>query len=385
MDFVLNLCYTLNVIFYCERNLILKAKPVKSSLKNSLKNMPEKTARRLSLALCGVLLLLLVLIGLFALLDKKNAPHEVTTYAMGSYVQQTVYGKAAEDAAAAAASAVQLLENEISWRVLGSDVQKINDEAGREWVSVSEGTLELLTLSNTVYRESDGAFDVTIAPVSRLWGFDENPESPPDAEKIEQFLPYVDGSLLRIDEENRFASLKNRSTAVDLGAVGKGAACDAAVNAYSENNAEAAIVSVGGSVGVFGKKPAGGAWRVSVRDPETGGGLGTLSLESGFVSTSGSYEKAFTAGGVTYHHLLDPATGYPAESGLVSVTVKADSGALSDALSTACFVLGLERGTALLETFDAEGIFIDESHTVFVTDGLQKDFTLTADGYTTAA
>ena len=170
--------------------------------------------------------------------------------------------------------------------------------------------------------------------------------------------------------------------AVDLGSVGKGAACDAAVRAYEEAGAKAAIIAVGGSVGVYGEKSSGKPWSVAVRDPNGDGSLGSVTLAEGFVSTSGSYEKYFEQDGVLYHHLLDPETGYPAESGLVSVTVVAKSGVLSDALSTACFVLGREDGMKLLEEFDAEGIFINSDNNITVTDGLKDRFTRTSRDYT---
>ena len=131
-----------------------------------------------------------------------------------------------------------------------------------------------------------------------------------------------------------------------------------------------------------GEKSSGKPWSVAVRDPNGDGSLGSVTLAEGFVSTSGSYEKYFEQDGVLYHHLLDPKTGYPAESGLVSVTVVAKSGVLSDALSTACFVLGREDGMKLLEEFDAEGIFIDSDNNITVTDGLKDRFTRTSRDYT---
>ncbi len=123
-----------------------------------------------------------------------------------------------------------------------------------------------------------------------------------------------------------------------------------------------AVVSVGGSVGVWGEKPSGKPWYVALRDPDSEGSLGEISIPSGFLSTSGSYEKQFTQDGVTYHHLLDPDTGYPADTGLLSVTVWSDSGVLSDALSTACFVMGMEDSQPLLEEFAQGAIFITEDH-----------------------
>lgn len=359
----------------------MKAKPVKSSARNAFANLSEQNAKRLAVILGGVLLVLILIIALFPLLDQTQEKYEVTTYSMGSYVQQTVYGDNCEEAAVEAADAVQALENEISWRVSGSDIQKLNADAGRDWTELSENTMEILAMAQDVAEKSGGAFDITIAPVSRLWDFDSERNTVPDETLLSEMLANVDYTALRLDPETNTASLKKLANAVDLGAMGKGAACDAAIEAYEKAGADAAIVSVGGSVGVYGKKASGALWSIAVRDPKTSGTLGAVSISAGFISTSGSYEKCFKQDGVTYHHLLDPETGYPAESGLVSVTVLSDSGALSDALSTACFILGLEDGTALLEKYGAEGIFIDENDRITVTDGLKDYFELTADGY----
>ncbi len=162
--------------------------------------------------------------------------------------------------------------------------------------------------------------------------------------------------------------------AVDLGAAGKGAACDKALAVYQEAGLAGGVAAAGGSVGLYGKKPGGSLWQISVRDPWGGGSVGVLELEEGFVSTSGSYEKTFQQDGITYHHLIDPKTGYPAESGLVSVTVCSGSGALSDCLSTACFVLGEEKSLPLLESFSAQALFIHEDGSITCTPGLEEAF-----------
>ena len=337
---------------------------VKRPARFSFKTITEKEAKHLTLIFVAVLFLVIVVLALFPLLDREEERYEVTTYAMGSYVQQTVYGENREDAAVKAADAVEALEQKISWRVENSDIQKLNNNAGKDWVTLSDETLNILTQAQSVSEKSGGAFDVTIAPISRLWDFDDELNEVPDSDLITSLLPYVNHSLLRIDETEQTASLKNLGMAVDLGSVGKGAACDAAVRAYEEAGAKAAIIAVGGSVGVYGEKSSGKPWSVAVRDP------------------NGSYEKYFEQDDVLYHHLLDPKTGYPAESGLVSVTVVAKSGVLSDALSTACFVLGREDGMKLLEEFDAEGIFINSDNNITVTDGLKDRFTLTSRDYT---
>ena len=350
-------------------------------LKHWLNSLSNKTAKRLSLGMLA-LGLLLFLLALWLNLGAGGGGTTLTTYAMGSYVQQTVYGGDEEGAAQAANTAITELEDLISWRVEGSDVEQLNQAAGTDFLEIDQRTWNVLRTSLDVCQASGGAFDITIAPISWLWDFDENPRLP-QAETIEALLPAVNYENVSLLEDGT-AALQTHSTALDLGAVGKGAACDAAVAAYEEAGVNRAVVSVGGSVGVYGEKPGGQPWTIALRDPDTEGSLGTLSLASGFLSTSGSYEKQFTEDGVTYHHLLDPDTGYPAESGLLSVTVWSGSGTLSDALSTACFVLGLEDSLPVLEQFDSEAVFITEDHQIYVTEGLADAFSLTGEGYTLA-
>ena len=323
--------------------------------------------------------LLLFLLALWLNLGAGGGGTTLTTYAMGSYVQQTVYGGDEEGAAQAANTAITELEDLISWRVEGSDVEQLNQAAGTDFLEIDQRTWNVLRTSLDVCQASGGAFDITIAPISWLWDFDEEPHLP-QASTIESLLPAVDYTQLSLQEDGT-AALRSSSSALDLGAVGKGAACDAAVAAYKEAGVERAVVSVGGSVGVYGEKPFGQKWQVSVRNPDTDGALGVLSVSSGFLSTSGSYEKQFTEDGVTYHHLLDPSTGYPADSGLLSVTVWSGSGALSDALSTACFVLGLEDSLPLLEQFDSQALFITQERQIYLTSGLEDAFTLSSGDY----
>lgn len=324
--------------------------------------------------------LLALALGAWLFLSTEGRGYTVTTFSMGSYVQQTVYGRNREEGARRAAEAAAQLDSLISWRKDGSDIARLNGAAGSGAVEIDSKTEQILSSALAVCEKSGGAFDITIAPVSRLWDFDGSPRLPDDA-AIQESLKNVDYTALSVPGDGT-ASLLTRGAALDLGAVGKGAACDAAIAAYQAAGVNRAIVSVGGSVGVYGKKPFGSPWTVAVRDPSGEGSLGTLALGNGFVSTSGSYEKCFSVGGTTYHHLLDPSTGCPAKSGLCSVTVWSGSGALSDALSTACFVLGLEKSPSLLESFGAGAVFVTEHNQVFLTENLKQSFTLSAGKYT---
>ncbi|MCI9256477.1 FAD:protein FMN transferase [Acutalibacter sp.] len=365
--------------------------------------MTRKAKARLLWA--GLFLSVLGLAAVWFLSQNREA--ELQTFAMGSYVRQTVWGPGGKAAMEAASQAVADLENRISWRREDGDIAQVNRQAGQRPVPVEPETLALLEQMRQLSEASGGAFDVTIGPVAQLWDFDSGPHLP-EAGELEAALALVgydrlltggdalfelasvpqelfDGDAAALEQA---AALLDPGMALDLGAVGKGAACDAALAQYQEAGVKGAVIAVGGSIGLYGQKPDGKAFRVSVRDPEGQGSLGVLELPGGYVSTSGSYEKYFEQNREKYHHILDPRTGYPAESGLVSVTVWCPPemdwkwpGALSDGLATACFVLGLEDGQKLLEGYGAEGIFVDGDGAVAVTPGLEGRFSLTAPGY----
>lgn len=350
-------------------------------MKRWLDRISERTARWLSLVFLVVGLGLLGT-AIWFNLGAGGSGYTLTTYSMGSYVQQTVYGSGREEAAQAASTAVAELEGLISWRVEGSDIARLNQAAGTDFLRIDPQTWDILHTAQEVCQASGGAFDITIAPISWLWDFDEDLHLPQQS-TIESLLPAVDYTQLSLKEDGT-AALRSHSAALDLGSVGKGAACDAAVAAYKEAGVDRAVVAVGGSVGVWGEKPFGQHWNIAVRDPDSEGSLGTLSVPSGFLSTSGSYEKQFEEDGVTYHHILDPETGYPAESRLVGVTIWSGSGVLSDALSTACFVLGMEESLPLLEQFGCGAVFLTEDHQIYVTENLADAFHLDSDNYTLA-
>ena len=366
----------------------------------------RRKAKRLALGLTLAALLLALGFGLFHFISQENREEVLDSFVMGSYVRQTVWGAQSREPLLDVCARLAELEAHLTWRdFVGEesqrDVANLNHARGKK-VEISPETGALLAEAQELAKRSNGAFDPTIGPVSALWSFDDSP-SLPEPEAIAQALPLVDWTKLSLDWEEVWTSapaqdgahidgvakvctsaqLTDPAMAIDLGAVGKGAACHAAVEEYRQSGVKGAVIAVGGSVGLYGKKPWGQPWKVAVRDPKGEGSMGVLELTGGFVSTSGSYEKYFEEDGRRYHHLLDPRTGYPAESGLVSVTVWCqDSGALSDGLATACFVLGLEDGLALLESYGAQGLFVDESGTVTLTPGLRERFTLTGEGYT---
>lgn len=295
-------------------------------------------------------------------------------FAMDTFVSAKVKGFAAKDAAGGISTLVRELDSkQLSRYTSGSELSRINSEA--ETV-LSDEMRDYITELLEVGKMSGGKFDIALGAVSDLWSFNDSPRVPSTDELTEELsrsgsdkLSLNGNTLTRAD-----------GCIVDLGSAGKGIALDKVKSYLSDKKISSAVVSVGGSVLLYGK----GSFNVGVRDPwgEAGRSVMTVKLGAGCVSTSGSYERCFEQGGKRYHHILDPDTGLPVDNGLVSVTVISDSGLLSDALSTACFVLGAEVGAKLAAKYGCEAIFITEDKKVICTDGIKPNVTVLVDGYT---
>ena len=275
-----------------------------------------------------------------------------TDFAMDTVVSETLY-TTGEDITADVISALKdVEENWISWTKESSQIYQINQNAG-----------------NT--------------RVIRLWDIDgEDPHIPSDDE-LNSLLENVGYDKVTLDGNK---VTMPEGVTLDLGAAGKGIGCDAAQKILdADKNVSGMILNLGGSsVMSYGSKPDGSAWQVAVTDPRDTEGdyLGVVTLNgTEFLSTSGDYEKYFIEDGVRYHHILDPATGYPARSGLTSVTVVCDDGLNADGLSTACFVLGKEKAEELLKKYNADGLFVDDSDHVWMTEGMKERFQLLKDTY----
>lgn len=324
--------------------------------------------------------------------------------AMGTIVSQTLYVQETEWPASEedweelpespCASVMGILkeleEQELSWRIEGSEVARINaladqGEAGEDlslgqgeqgiFASLSAAMGETLARIWQVSMDSGGALDVTLGRLSRLWNLDGTDFSRiPEEGQVRDALKDTGFGRVQFPENGIWLP---PGMQLDLGAVGKGIACDR-VRAYlnSRSQITGAVVAVGGSVVTYGQKPDGSPWKVAIVHPrEEGSYLGVLSLTGEqFVSTSGDYERYVTVDGVRYHHILDPATGYPARSGLCSVTIVCGSGLLADALSTACFVLGSEQGLDLAKSYGAEALLVEEDGTLRMTEGMREIF-----------
>ncbi len=267
----------------------------------------------------------------------------------------------------------------------GSEVDAINAAAGGAAVRVSPDTLEVIASSVRTSRLTGGAFDVSVGPLVELWGIGRGPGRVPSPPEIARARALCGYERIELDPGSSTVRLRDTGMRLDLGGIAKGHAGDEAAAVLAAGGAKSAIVDLGGNIVALGSRPNGGRWRIGVQDPQKSRGeyLGIVEVTDRAVVTSGVYERYFEKDGVRYHHILDPATGAPARSGLLGVSIVARRSTEADALSTGVFVLGLERGLALVESLPGvEAVFVTEDRKVIASSGLAPSFRLTSPAYT---
>ncbi len=301
---------------------------------------------------------------------------EKTSVAMGTVVTVKLFGFGAKNDLDKIETEINGLENSVlSWRKEGSDVYRINKGSGTQ-VSVSPDTVKIIGQCIDISDDCGGVFDITIGNVTKLWDFGGNNQRLPSDDEIKTALGSVGYKNVSISG-NAVQIKKGQS--LDLGAVGKGFVCDKIKELLDKGRTKSAVVSVGGSLLIYGNR----TFSVGIINPDNDKqSMGTLKLKDTCVSTSGNYEKYFEQDGKRYHHILNATTGYPATSEFKSVTVVCESGLISDALSTVCYIAGYRKSIEILKKFDAEAVFIFNNNAVRVTDGLSGKFTVTDDSYT---
>jgi thiamine biosynthesis lipoprotein len=377
--------------------------------------------------ICIFIVLLLVPNCLACSYDTTPQPNPAQSVdiVMGTVMNQTIYGESATQAIAQVKDMVLYLEtNCLSNRLESAEVYRINERETDEPISLSADLAKVLKDAARVWEASDGAFDPTLGALTELWNIDAyanasntNASHINNANDNESNVNAMNANESNANDMNAndananamntnvsntiyyeiptqeairealthtgYELVQSRETqwtfptglTLDLGAIGKGVACDYALQYLSDmEGIDAAVVNIGGSALLYGEKPDQTDWVIGIVHPrDTENFLGWLHLQGQWcVSTSGDYQRFVEVDGVRYHHILDPATGYPADSGVLSVTILSKSGALSDALSTACFVLGVEKGLALAQELGAHALFVDQDLNLYMTLGMEQ-------------
>ena len=267
------------------------------------------------------------------------------------------------------------LEQHLSANADESTLISINQAAGLAAVDVPADTYPVFARAAFFAEKTKGAFNPVIGGVVKLWNIGFEQAHKPDADEIQKALQRIDYRDLQLSGSTVF--LKKADMKLDLGAIAKGFAADEIARIVTRTGIEKALIDIGGTVSTVGTRPDGKDWTIGIRDPRMrqGSPIISLPMQNRSISTSGSYERYFEQDGVRYHHIIDPATGYPVRNNLVSVSIFTDSAADADALSTACFVLGYDAAMTLLEDFpNTDAIFIFDDHTIRTTAGFENQF-----------
>jgi thiamine biosynthesis lipoprotein len=316
---------------------------------------------------------ILLLAGLFLVpgCTGNREPYRETRFVMGTLVDVVVYAEkeTAVPLVHRAYDRMNEIEREAHVKGKGSPLARLRDGEG---VLLDGDVARVMKTAMTVSVATSGAFDPTLGQLVQLWGFgNENPRLP-GAEEIRSALEWT--GYGRIPETG--CCPEGPKVWLDLGGVAKGYAVDEAVRILRVGGIESGIVNAGGDLRSFGSKPGKRSWKIGVQHPDNPQEMaGVLEVEEVSVATSGDYQRYFERDGVRYHHILDSKTGYPARSGIRSATVLAPDCALADALATAAFVMGPERGLAMLEgRKGVEGILITDDGAYHVTSGIGKTY-----------
>lgn len=306
----------------------------------------------------------------------KPAASEISpNFIMGTIVETSLNGFSKKSTSQKIFEAIRKDEKDLlSWREDTSVVAKLNSSSVP--VSVDLRSIEIISEIISFCRETEGRMDLTVGKLTRLWDFDSGKNNVPSQEDIDAALETVGYQNLKIS--GRSISIEGEGD-IDLGAFGKGIACDRARDVLKESRIRGGTVSVGGSVLVYGEPEKKDAWSIGIRNPD-GEATDVFALleitEESVISTSGMYERGFSKGEDYYHHILDAITGYPVQNDLKSVTIISKRGIISDALSTACFILGYEESLPLLEKFDSRAIFVNKDNSVQLSKGLKSSFSI---------
>lgn len=309
--------------------------------------------------------------------EEKSASRDI--FAMDTYMTLTAYGDNAEKGLDAAVDEINKIEQLVSTGIDSSEVSQINKNGKG---SVSETTGYLIKRSKEIYDSTNGVFDITIYPIMQAWGFPTEKYRVPGKDELKKLRGLMGADNVLYDEKKQEVTLNKEGMKIDLGGIAKGYTSSKVMDIFKKNGISSAVISLGGNVQTLNGKPDGSDWRVAVENPaDTGSYIGVLSIKDKAVITSGGYERYFEQDGKTYHHIIDPSTGYPANNGLTSVTIVSDDGTLADGLSTSLFIMGPEKAQEYWKKHrdEFDTILVKEDGSILVSEGIADNFTSDSD------
>ncbi|OAA83040.1 FAD:protein FMN transferase [Clostridium ljungdahlii] len=280
----------------------------------------------------------------------NNKLYEKNIITMDTPMDLKAYGPNAQKAVDESVKELYQLNDMASTTVNSSDIMKINNASGKNYVKVNPEIIKMIKLSQKYSKISNGKWDITVGPIVNLWGIGTDKARLPSDSEIKSKLPLVGYDKIKIDEKNSSVMLMQPGMALDLGGIAKGFAADEVLKIYKKYNIKNGLIDLGSSsIYAVGKNESNSPWGIGIKNPRGDDMLGTVKLSNEGLSTSGDYERYFIKNGKRYHHILDPATGYPVDNGVMSVTVivdnnVSDSNTIADIMSLLVFELGPKEG-----------------------------------------
>lgn len=270
------------------------------------------------------------------------------------------------------------LEDTLSFYKDNSNIDKINKNAGKNFVQVSQITFDIVEKSKYYSKLTDGLFDITIAPLVKMWGVNSDTPHVLTDDNISKTLSLVNYEDIILNKNKQEIMLAKENQQIDLGGIAKGYIADLVIDFYKKNNVESALVNIGGNIKVLGRKSPSDLWKVGIYKPEKHSSdiLCSLSVEDMSVVTSGTYERAFMKNNKLYHHILNPRTGYPAKTDIASITIVNESSLLCDGLSTPLLIIGAYDASQFMKQNNIEGIIITNDNKIIVSKNLLSKFSL---------
>lgn len=297
-----------------------------------------------------------------------------TFFAMDTVMDFQIYGDT--ELLKNAEEIVTDLEKKVSVTDPDSEIYAINQQGAGTLTDEAE---DLMKVALSMCSRTDGMLDISIYPVVRAWGFTTGAYQIPEMETLQKLLPLVDYTKIQYDSATGQVTIPEGMT-IDLGSIAKGYAGQLAAQYLRDQGVTSALLNLGGNVQTIGSKPDGTPWSIGIQDPMGSSPMMALSVSDQAVITSGGYERYFEQDGQTYWHIMNPATGRPARSGLLSVSVIGEQGSVCDALSTALFVMGLEKAARFwAASDDFEAIFVTDTGEIYLTEGLKNQYVLLND------
>lgn len=329
--------------------------------------------KKYRISLIAVIALVSILLGCS---NKISKPIEKTEYTLGTICTIKVYDGNSEEAITKAFTRIKDIENKMSVNKSGTELDKVSDNAGKDFVKVSDDTFYVLKKGKYYSEQSGGVFDITIGPLVKLWGIGTDNAKVPTKEEIDSKKALINYKNLLLDENDKKVMLNKAGMSLDLGGIAKGYAADEAARILKENGVNHAIINLGGNILALNDNPDGHPWRIGVQNPfePRGEALGTVEVTNKTVVTSGIYERYVEKNGIKYHHILNPFTGYPMDNSLASVTLITNVSIDADAMTKNIFYKGIEKGPEYVKTIPGvEAIFVTKNKEVYVTEGIKNN------------